>query len=74
MIKIENVSTKLKLEYDFGLNEKGKKIKKTRTYSNLSDKADLEDISDIAKKLSGFSEKRLENTKILKEELVVEEV
>lgn len=73
MIKVENLKTRLKLEYDFGEDEKGKKIIKSKIYSNLNENAEVEAIKDCAQTIASFSEKDLKRTIILKEDLVTEE-
>ncbi|MFQ9309265.1 MAG: DUF1659 domain-containing protein [Paraclostridium sordellii] len=44
----------LKIKFDCGLNDQGKTIVKTRSFSNISDKATSQNIIDVAKALIGL--------------------
>lgn len=73
MIKKEILNRKLKLEFENGLSESGRELKKTKTYSNLNEKAELEDIYDFAKDLSSLCKKEHLATKTVIEELLTKE-
>lgn len=74
MAKIINEKSKLKLEYDFGLNEKGKQILRSKTYSNLNKDLEADKILKTADMISEFSEKDLLKTKVITEKEITEEV
>ena len=44
----------LKIKFDCGLNDNGKTIVKSRTFSNLADNATSQDILDVANALIGL--------------------
>ncbi|WP_270646834.1 DUF1659 domain-containing protein [Paeniclostridium hominis] len=44
----------LKIKFDCGLNDDGKTIVKSRTFSNLADNATSQDILDVANALIGL--------------------
>ncbi|CEO27908.1 DUF1659 domain-containing protein [Paraclostridium sordellii] len=44
----------LKIKFDCGLNDQGKTIVKTRSFSNISDKATPQNVIDVAKALIGL--------------------
>ena len=46
--------TALKIKFDCGLNDQGKTIVKTRSFSNVLDKATSQNIIDVAKALIGL--------------------
>lgn len=49
----KNPST-LKIKFDCGLNDDGKTIVKSRTFSNVADNATSQDILDVANALIGL--------------------
>lgn len=49
----KNPST-LKIKFDCGLNDNGKTIVKSRTFSNVADNATSQDILDVANALIGL--------------------
>lgn len=49
----KNPST-LKIKFDCGLNDNGKTIVKSRTFSNIADNATSQDILDVANALIGL--------------------
>lgn len=49
----KNPST-LKIKFDCGLNDDGKTIVKSRTFSNIADNATSQDILDVANALIGL--------------------
>lgn len=53
--EIKNPSA-LKIKLDCGLDEKGKTIIKSRTFSNVSSNATTQDILDVANALIGLCE------------------
>lgn len=44
----------LKIKFDCGLNDNGKTIVKSRTFSNIADNATSQDILDVANALIGL--------------------
>ncbi|AUN14314.1 hypothetical protein UT300013_06360 [Paraclostridium sordellii] len=44
----------LKIKFDCGLNDQGKTIVKTRSFSNVADKATSQNVIDVAKALIGL--------------------
>ena len=73
MIKLENKKSKLKLEYDYGLNQDGKNIIRSKTYSNIVEDVELDNLNEVADMISDFSSKTLKKKKVLTESEIVEE-
>lgn len=73
MIKREILNKKLKLEFENGVNEEGRMTKKTKSYANLNEEADINDIYDFAKEISSLSKKKHLSTKTVVEELLIME-
>lgn len=73
MIKLENKKSKLKLEYDYGLNQDRKNIIRSKTYSNVAEDVELDNLNEVADMISGFSSKTLKKKKVLTESEIVEE-
>lgn len=61
------ISSKLKLEYDGGVNSDGKQIIDSDTYSSLKTSASTEDIFSVSNKISGLKSKSLISIKRLDE-------
>lgn len=56
MVEKNTVSTKLQLRLKTGLNEEGKEIVRTKTYSNVKASAEDQEVYDVATILSGLQE------------------
>lgn len=48
------LNARLQLQLDFGQNEDGRRITRTRTYSNINSDASDQDIYDVAQALAGL--------------------
>ncbi len=48
------LSSRLQLQLDFGQNEDGRRITRTRTYSNVNPEASDQDVYDVAMALAGL--------------------
>ena len=69
----QSKSTKFKIVYSLGQDEKGKEIKKTKTYSKLKHDASNEDVYAVASSLIGLqSNTALEVAKLNESELINE--
>ena len=64
VVEVKNPSS-LKVKFDCGLNDNGKTVVKSRTYSNLKHNAASNDVLDVAEALASLQQHSvLEITKI----------